>query len=81
MVICKSNVNLVKEVFYNRFPEFSVEIDEPVVRFDRVIEPFLSFIGKTGLFFTEFNTVLNPVDSNSTTNIHKWWSFSIEDKC
>jgi|GEM_PF-5648023 len=71
----------VERVFYNRFPEFSVGIDELIVRFDRLIELLHSFIGKTDLSFTDFNTVLNSVCPDSTTNIHKWWSFSIEDRC
>lgn len=77
----KKDAELLREVFYNRFPEFSVGIDELIVKFDRLIELFHSFIGKTGLSFTDFNTVLSPVDPDSTTNIHKWWSFSIEDRC
>ncbi|MEC8811199.1 MAG: hypothetical protein VXY23_07810 [Pseudomonadota bacterium] len=68
---------LVREIFYNRFPEFPVEADELIDRLGRLTGLFRGFIEKSGLFSTEFIALIDPVNPDRSVEVLKWWSGSL----
>ncbi|WMS85604.1 hypothetical protein [Pleionea litopenaei] len=71
--VSAKGAELVREVFYNRFPEFSVEADELIARLGGLIELFQGFIEKSGLFSTEFAALIDPVNPDRSADISQWW--------
>ena len=63
----------MREVFYNRLPEFSVEADELIARFGRLIELFRNFIEKSGLSSAEFTALFGSVNPDRMENVRVWW--------
>ena len=68
------NSELAKEIFYNRFPDFSCEGDELSLRFDYLVSLFGDFIDKAGVAFIGFAKVIKPVDPDSQNEVILWWS-------
>ena len=68
------NTNLLNEVFYNDFPEFSTDACDIKQVFDRLSLLFQQFVNKAGLSRAEFMTVIDPVNPEQPSEIIKWWS-------
>lgn len=64
---------LAKEVFYNRFSEFSIPVDDLNLSVARLIGLSRQFIGKAGLSSAEFNELVNPVDPDMCVDVLLWW--------
>jgi hypothetical protein len=65
---------LMREVVFSRFPEFSCERDELNLRCDYLVSLFGDFIGKAGMAFIDFAKVIKPVDPDSQNEVILWWS-------
>lgn len=74
--VSAKGAELVREVFYNRFPEFPVEADELIDRFGRRIGLFRDFIEKSGLSSTEFMALIDPAEPDQAADIERWWKLS-----
>lgn len=69
----KKDAELVGEVFYNRFPEFTTEMEGVTTRLENLVKLFQDFIEKTGLPFSEFALLIDPINPNTGNKVHIWW--------
>tara|TARA_A100001391_G_scaffold159227_1_gene117764 strand:- start:14915 stop:15967 length:1053 start_codon:yes stop_codon:yes gene_type:complete len=68
--------SLVGEIFYNHFPEFTIDSGEQKMSLDRLVELFSDYTGKAGLSSTEFMEFVSPIDPDRRSEVTKWWEGS-----
>jgi hypothetical protein len=64
---------LLKEVFYNRFSELSIETEDLTLGVARLIELSHRFVERAGLSSTDFFELIDPVDPDRGSDVHQWW--------
>lgn len=65
---------LIKEVFYNRFSELFIEIEDLSFGVTRSIELFHRFVESAGLSSDEVFELVDPVDPDRCVDLVQWWS-------
>lgn len=64
---------LIKEVFYNHFSEFSIEAEDLSLGFTRLVGMSHFFVERAGLSPTEFFELIDPVDPDRSSGVLQWW--------